>query len=267
MSEAKDLESLVRAVTDLVLARLDDHPDPTDRSRPADRRLPPAGEAARGDVSFLLPVAPTRPADLARRLAELERLGWRVRGAAAPDALAAMELAGISRTLTLAPLDPNRRDSGGPLGPPGRREVVVVGSLGLAFAHRLAALDDDDPFVRVVARALLDGRKVLALADDLTPSPAAAPAAAAAQAAAALQALERLGLEVRRGAELEDALSRLADARATVSRAAGGLLTEADVVRLRDAGETRLALPPRTIVTPLARSKAAELGLALEEGG
>jgi len=39
------------------------------------------------------------------------------------------------------------------------------------------------------------------------------------------------------------------------------------VERIRASGETRLALAARTIVTPLARSRAVELGLELVEKG
>ncbi|MBI5487601.1 MAG: hypothetical protein HY905_09735 [Deltaproteobacteria bacterium] len=276
MSETTDLESLVRAVTDLVVARLGGgaarHGLQASGYRlqapgRPDEATPVRAGNARGDVFVLLPVAPARPEDLARRLEELGRLGWRVRGSAAPEARAAMEHAGLSSHVALAPLDPGHRDPADPPGRPARHEVVVLGSLGFAFARRLAALDDDDPFVRRIARALLDGRKVLALGDDLAPAPAAAGGTAAHEAADVLQRLERLGLEVHRTAELEGVLARLTDAGATVARAAGGLLTEAEVVRLREAGETRLVLAPHTIVTPLARSKAAELGLTLEEGG
>ena len=89
MGEARDLESLVRVVTDLVVARVDGggRAQAAGRTDEASRRA--TGEA-RGSVLVLLPVPPTGPADLARGLEELARLGWRVRGTGSAEALAAM---------------------------------------------------------------------------------------------------------------------------------------------------------------------------------
>jgi hypothetical protein len=265
VGEARDIERLVCAVTDLVVARLDGG-GPAQVSHRTDEVPGHASRGARGNVLAVLPVPPGRPADLARDLEELVRLGWRIRGTGSPEALAAMQQAGLPDGVAWKPLE-TAHGAGGADARPGSHDVVVLGSLGFAFARRLADLDDDDPVVRLIARALLGGRKVLALADDLAPTGTTASGAVAREAAERLQGLARLGVDVRRAAELEGVLSRLADAGATVARTAGGLLTEADVVRLREAGETRLVLPPRTIVTPLARSKAVELGLSLEEGG
>jgi hypothetical protein len=79
--------------------------------------------------------------------------------------------------------------------------------------------------------------------------------------------LEQLGLAPVTGGEWEERLGRAAAAATTVARSVGGLLSEDDVRRLHAAGERRLVLPPRTIVTPLARSRAAALGLELVEKG
>ncbi|NMC72354.1 MAG: hypothetical protein GYA57_20155, partial [Myxococcales bacterium] len=79
--------------------------------------------------------------------------------------------------------------------------------------------------------------------------------------------LERLGVALVTGAAWEERLGRAAAAATTAVRSVGGLLAEEDVRRLWEAGERRLVLPPRTIVTPLARSRAAALGLELVEKG
>ena len=46
----------------------------------------------------------------------------------------------------------------------------------------------------------------------------------------------------------------------------GDLLTEADVERFAKSGERRLRLSVGTIVTPLAASRAAELGIEIDRG-
>jgi hypothetical protein len=254
VAQELDIERLVRSVTDVVVERLSG-------GKAAESFAP------RGELLLLLPVPPVRPTELAGRIDLLRRTGWSVSVLASPPALAELDRVGLRAALAAEPLEPGR---GGVAAAPARlspQTVLVVGALGFAFAQRLAELDDDDPFVRVVSRALLDGRKVYAVADDLAPRGAGAGSEAARLGAERLRGLERLGLGTIAAAELESVAGRLSDLRATVSRAAGGLLTEADVVRLREAGETRLVLAPRTIVTPLARTKAAELGLALVEGG
>jgi hypothetical protein len=261
VAEERDIERLVRAVTDLVLERLEGRA----------KRSP----AARGVVLLLFPMPPARRSEIPRRVDIVRRAGWEAHVVAdSPD---------FARAPTGAPCgEPNRALQGAELpatppraeargSEPGVRRhdgsAIVVGSLGFAFARRLAGLDDDDPFVRLVARALLDGRPVIAVADDLAPRGAGAGGEAARRGDALLRDLERLGIAPVAAADLETVLGRIAETRTTASRSAGGLLTEADVVRLREAGETRLVLPPRTIVTPLARSRAAELGLELVEAG
>ena len=254
MADDRDIEQLIRSVTGLVVERLEGHAS-----------AKPTG--LRGDVLVLLPVPPAQPDAIVRQVEVLRRTGWNVRALASPAALVELDRVGLRASLAAEPLDPGHGGVATALATLQPRTALVVGSLGFAFARRLAELGDDDPFVRLLARALLDGRKVLAVADDLAPHGAGVGSEAAKRGEERLRDLERLGIEPLAAGDLESVLARTSDARATVSRAVGGLLTEADVVRLRDAGETRLVLPPRTIVTPLARSRAAELGLVLVEGG
>jgi hypothetical protein len=254
VAQELDIERLVRSVTDVVVERLSG-------------RGEPVSSAPRGELLLLLPVPPARPEELAGRIDLLRRTGWDVRALASPPALAELDRVGLRAGLAAEPLDPGRGGVAAALARLSPRAVLVVGALGFAFAQRLAELADDDPFVRLVARALLDGRKVFAVADDLAARGAGAGSEAARLGAERLRGLERLGLGTLAAGDLESVAGRLTDLRSTASRAAGGLLTEADVVRLREAGETRLVLAPRTIVTPLARTKAAELGLVLVEGG
>jgi hypothetical protein len=242
MNPSIDIEALVAAVTAEVMARL----DPA-RQAPAARRY-----------AFLLPL-PGRalPAAVAAASA-LSRRGHDVSLLASPQAEAALRQLGLEKApVAVAPLEATAGEwlSRGLQG----REALVLGSLGFSLLARLVRREDDDPCVRLLLGALLRGCPVLALSDDLD-----GEGALAREAADRLRSLAPLGLTAISSTELDAALQRLERVPDTAARALGGLLTESDVERLGAAGERRLRLARRTAVTPLARSRAAELGLLLE---
>jgi hypothetical protein len=247
-----DIERLVRAVTEQVMRRLGG--------------AAPGGADTTGrprNALLLLPSPSPRLRALIALAGTLGRDGWTVRIVAGDAAAADAERLGPLAT----PVE--RIASAGASGPladaePG--DVVVLGAVGFGVAGRLARLEDDDPFVRIVVAARLAGRPVLVLDDDLRAAPGT-DGEIPRRAEALRRDLERLGLEVVPAADLPARLSRGAAARGTAARSAGGLVTEADVERLHAAGERRLVLQRHTVVTPLARSRAAALGLDLVEKG
>lgn len=245
-----DSERLVQRVTELVLARLG-----------ADRRA--RQPARRRPVELLLPVQPAGDHALLRQIAQLARAGnpvacrttaavadWLVRSGHRSQLDGPVTVLAESLDEALAALD--------------GRALWLLGALGFGLAGRLVRLEDDDPFVRLVSQALLRGRRVLLVAEDLEPA-AAAAGPVAERAAGLLADLERLGLERLPPSALADRVAALEAGDTTASQALAGLVTEADVEQLAADGPRRLSLAPGTIVTPLARSRAGELGLELIE--
>ncbi len=256
MPSDRDIERLIRTVTDLVVARLGDGSPSRAIARYGGRRP----EARRPKVHLLLPV-PTAHADrLAAQIERLTRQGFEVRTAAAPGVLDWLQRTGLESRLgsEVAALDEAGPCDYRP------RDLAVLGSLGFAVLSRLCDLDDGDPFVRLVSQALLAGVRVLAVADDLTPR-GTARGPVPGRAVELLREVKRLGVEPIAGADLAGYVERLVAADTTLARSMAELLCEADVERLAASGQDRLVLSGSTIVTPLARSRAAELGLELYE--
>ena len=251
--DEREREQLVRRITDRVLARLG-------------RAAAPSPQARRG-VLLLLPVVPLRLAELAAEVARVRAVGHDVRTLAWPVVLRELDRTGLRERFGSGLLDAAQA---GPVDLEAARhpgDLVVLGALGFASARRLVELQDDDPLVRVVAQTLLGGGTVLAAVDELSPHAPGVAGELVRRAETLRRGLEQLGLAPVTGGEWEERLGRAAAAATTVARSVGGLLSEDDVRRLHAAGERRLVLPPRTIVTPLARSRAAALGLELVEKG
>ncbi len=245
-----DIERLIQQVTELVLARLGG----SQRPQPPARRRP---------IELLLPVQPAGDAAVLRAIAQLTCAGnpvacrttaavaeWLQRSGRRSQLDGPVTVLADSLDEALAALD--------------GRALWVLGSLGFGLAGRLARLEDDDPFVRLLSQALLRGRRVLLAAEELEPA-AAVGGPVAERAAGLLAELERLGCERLSAAALADRVAALEAGDSTASQALAGLVTEADVEQLAADGPRRLALAPGTIVTPLARSRAGELGLELIE--
>ena len=252
--DERERERLIRRVVDAVLARLG-----SSATAPV---LP-----VRRAVLLLLPAAPRRLAELAAEIARVRAAGHAVRTLAGPAVLGEMDRAGLRDRFEPGLVDVSQPGLVEVLRSSGPGELVVVAGLGFAAARRLVDLQDDDPLVRVAIQALLGGGTVLAAVDELTPHAPATAGELTRRADELRRGLERLGIAPVTGGEWEERLGRAAAAATTAARSVGGLLSEEDVRRFWEAGERRLVLPPRTIVTPLARSRAAALGLELVEKG
>ena len=261
-----DVERLIREVTDLVVSGMNAQSPSVNEPHPGSMPSHSSSDVSRlrpRQLLFLLPAHTPRLAELARTCASLSLEGWQLRSFANNSLLEGPEgivstwrgiraLSDVSVSNLLASLEPG--------------DVVVIGSIGFGLASRLTRLDDDDPFVRLAVAARLRGLPVLLLRDDLEPS-SAMGGEIASRAKELLRDLERLGLDVLPTGGLERRLAKAAAAGSVAERDVNGLLTEVDVERLFESGERRLVLSARTLVTPLARSRAATLGLELVEKG
>jgi hypothetical protein len=248
--EESEIERLVQRVTELVLARL---AGPQRPEQPARRR----------PIELLLPVQPAGDAAVLRALAQLARAGNPVACRTTAAVADWLQRSGLRSQLD-GPVTVLDDSLDAALAMLDGRALWVLGSLGFGLAGRLARLEDDDPFVRLLSQALLRGRRVLLVAEELQPA-AAVAGPVAARAAGLLAELERLGCERLAAAGLADRVAALEAGDTTASQALGGLVTEADVEQLAADGPRRLSLAAGTIVTPLARSRASELGLELIE--
>jgi len=248
MAGDRDIERLVDQVTDLVMARLR---GPVEPGRPALRR----------PVDVLLPIQTSAIDGLLPQLGRLAAGGHRIAVRTTARVLAWLERTGRSARL---PSPIHALDEAclcESLGDYDPRQVVVFGSLGFGLIDRLGALDDDDSFVRLASQALLRGARVLAVDADLRPVRSGDPLGA--RADQALRALAGLGVEVLGLEGLADRIEALGAADTTLTRALAGLLTEADVEHLHADGRSQVVLDARAVVTPLARSRAAALGVEL----
>jgi len=231
VADRQQLDALVAEVTEAVLAALAGRPGAGQAAGPAHAR-----------ALLVLPAPPVDPRALAALGAAARRAGFALAPVPGGDPEAAAAALGALR--------------------PG--DAVVVGALGFAWARRLLALDDDEPGVRLVLGALLAGRPVLAAEDGLRPAPTARGKVAD-RARELLRELAALGLGLHPLAELGARLAGLRASRDPTARALGGLVSEADVEALHRAGERRVALARGCLITPLARTRAVELGLELLE--
>lgn len=250
MDERADTEELIRRVTEAVMLRLG------------------AGESCGGNrrVVLLLPVPSARLDQLARWCEELRAGSTDTTVVAADPVVEEMERRGLRGRFGPQVCNARACNLGELAGGLGAGELVVVGSLGYRFARDLVALHDDDPVVWLASRALLAGTRVAMVTDDLAPpAPAggAADTTAGRQAGSLLRELEVMGLHPVPMAELAARAEQWSRAAATLVRSLGGLVSEADVGRLAAEGDKRVRLPAGTVVTPLAASRAAELGLEL----
>ena len=256
MADARDIEILVRAVTERVLAR-------TQAAAVQPAVQPGATEARRRRLVMLLAAPSGHLKELAARVEQLIRAGWPVQTLTCEAAQAEIEQTGLRTRFGTEMQSLAEAGVSQVLGKLGHGDLLVLGTLGFAFVRRLQALDDDDPFVRLCSQALLGGVRVAAIKDDLSP-PGIGPQGPLGQRAEDLLGdLASLGIDLLPGAELSGWLEGLAAADVTLSKTVGSLLTESDVEQVAASGERRLVLPARCIVTPLAWTRAADLGLAL----
>lgn len=252
MSSERDIERLVRQVTDLVLARM----NTTSTQQESARRL----------VRVLLPMPTENIKALASLLASLEKDGYPTSTLVTADVKTWLESVGMMASFPgdvqyiHGPWDELHY----PIEP--RSHVLLLGSLGFSFCKRLLGLDDEDPMVLLVTRALLKRVRVVAIRDDLQPTEGNTGSLAQ-NALSVLRDLERMDLDVLGMQQAGEHIRNICASDATVSKAFSALLGEVDVQKLWASGHRKIVLAQGAVVTPLARNKAAELGIELVESG
>jgi hypothetical protein len=250
MPEERDIERLIKIVTDQVLAKLG-----SVNSQGKDRR--PA------KIILLLPLVSAGLKSLSLRVGEILSQGVEVIVIVEPQVATELDRLGLrgsfgGRLTSLA--DTNMSHLLADLGP---RDLVVVGSVGFDIARALYELNDSLPLVRLVSQALLKGISAAVINDDLNSAALGDDGRVQRQAADTSRKLQTLGLRLVSSADLPALLEKLRAAASTLSQSIGTLLTEQDVEKLAAMGERRLRLASKTIITPLAASRAAELGVEL----
>lgn len=254
MADARDIEKLIKAVTERVLARL---------ASPASGVEPGATPARRRRLLLLLPTPSARLKELAANAERLLRAGWPLRALCSEEVLADLDRLGLRARLGGRVQSLEQAGVGASLESLAPGDLLLLASLGFSSARRFAELDDDDPWVRLCSQAMLAGQRLAALSDDLSPRFGGGDGALQRRARGLLEGLRALGVELLGLEDLAGWLERVAAADVTLSQAVGRLLTERDVEALAASGEKRLVLPAQSIVTPLALSRAVELGLEL----
>ncbi len=249
-----DLDQLVRVITDLVLARLRE-------AEPA--RLLEAPRSSRSPVLTVIWPAPTTAKEailsgVAAFRADGRRVRWLVREDLVDEVRPLLPAGEQARCHALgqAPVQAILADRG-----PG--DAVLVAAVHFDAARRLLALDDALDWVHVLLQAHLAGRPVLICDDLLSVGGAAARNPVAEEARGLARQLEQAGFRLLPSRELPRRLGDLTRSCEAGLQDAPGLVTEQDVENLVRAGHRELRLHPRTLVTPLAAGRAAELGLEL----
>ncbi len=252
MTDDQTLERLVRKVTEQVLQQTDP---------PAGSPTDWGGQPGGGKVVLLLPLVFRRVHALSEAAEKLVKGGHRLH-VLATDAV----LDALRRREMLGRLGPNvhRAEDGGgaTVGKLCGYDTVVLGSLGFGLGRRLLDLEDDDPFVRVVTQAMVRSVPVVAVTDDLKHARVEGHPRIIARGEKLLAELEQMGLSTCTSEGMPGAVQGLVDGQGVVG-AEDDLITEVHVRRFAARGGQTMVLPARTIVTPLAQTKALELGVTI----
>jgi len=245
MKETAEIERLVRLITDQVMARL---------------QAGAGAQAVPARPLWLLLAGPSgRLADVAGQAGRLLRAGAGLRLLAVPGLEQAGErlaLPGPVQVLTAEALCSLLSGGDEPA-------ALLLAGAGLQLCRRIIAADDEQPAVRLVWHFLLQSRPVLRLEEE--PGPAGVPGEGAAPQLARRLAreLQRLGVEDCPVGDWAGRVLPWLRRPGTAEQALQGLLTEQAVESLAGQGQRRLLIARGTIVTPLAASRAAELGVEI----
>jgi len=156
-----------------------------------------------------------------------------------------------------------------------RADVLVLPTLCLTVASKVAHLITDDQESRLVARALLQGKKVLAANDGFLICDILANGKIKEEIQAVLAKLEGFGMTFSETAGLERAFGRLfekngpekhpgSERKATDKKeSAARLITAKMVTDTVSNHQSEIRVPPRGMITPLAADLAREHGVRI----
>ncbi|MBU1070349.1 hypothetical protein KJ975_12345 [Myxococcota bacterium] len=242
-----ELDQLVQAITDLVMARLKSTALPPDRSQTL-TVLWPVASAARDQI--LAAVSAFRQ--------EGRKVQWLVHADLINELLPMLPAEEQPRchSLDQAPVQAilaNLRSS----------DVLLLAAVHFEAARQLLALDDGHVWIHVLLQAHLTGQTILIGEDLLSSRGLAAQNHVAQEAHRFKRQLQQTGYQLVAAQDLANQLKNMTQAYNHGLQNTRELLTEQDVENLFRAGHRELRLQAGTLVTPLAESKATELGLRL----
>lgn len=142
-------------------------------------------------------------------------------------------------------------------------DVVLVAAIHFEAARQLLALNDGLPWIHVLLQAHLSGQRVVICDELLSGRGLAAQNPVAQEGAALKRQLRQMGFTLTPAPRLAKVLKDFGGAAHLGPQEERQLVTEQDVEDLVRAGHREVRLHAKTLVTPLAQSKAAELGLQL----
>jgi len=242
-----ELEQLIQSITDLVMAKL--------RST----ALPPARAQT---LTVLWPTASAKKEQILAAVSAFRvdgrRVQWLVRADLRGELMPLLpaEEQPHCHSLDEAPVQAMLADLQG-------TDVVLLAAVHFEAARQLLALDDGREWIHVLLQAHLTGQPVLICEDALSSRGLAGQNHVAQEAHRLKRQLQQTGYRLVAAQDLSDQLKNMTLACNQGSQNSRELLTEQDVDNLFRAGHRELRLHAKTLVTPLAESKATELGLAL----
>lgn len=150
-------------------------------------------------------------------------------------------------------------------------DEIVLCSLSISTFSKLATLIWDTPIVSICGNALLSGEKITLLKDTIPfYNQTNVPSGISELISLYMKRLESFGITIT---TKDDYLKRtdtiiISDINNKLSHAKGKtILTQDDIYSFKTKGEKRIYLEKGSIVTPLARDSAIDLGIELIERG
>jgi len=142
-------------------------------------------------------------------------------------------------------------------------DVMLVAAANFQAAKQIISMNDEIPWVHVLLQAHLSGQHIIICEDLLSPAGLKDQNPVALEAASLKRDLKTMGFTLVRAKELTDYFKDLTSTVNFGTSEKATLVTERDVEDMYRAGHKELRLHAKTLVTPLAQSKATELGLNL----
>jgi len=136
--------------------------------------------------------------------------------------------------------------------------LVIYPAPGFSLAKRIAELDDENPYVQLAVRAVQSGVSV-ALAEESIGPPRKGIAAPEMKITAESLRKRISGLGIR----IIPLSALYTDVTTRIDRFQGKVVTEETVKDFQKANMWDINVGPRTVITPLARDKAKEIGIRI----
>ncbi|MBN2725440.1 MAG: hypothetical protein JXR95_15350 [Deltaproteobacteria bacterium] len=243
----KDFEQLIQTITDLVLAKLQSIEDPANQAR---------------TLTVIWPAASSAKNNIIAGISAFRQAGHNIQWLIKDDIMDEItplvpdKERSCCHSMSLAPVQTILGDIRG-------NGVVLIAAANFHAAGQILSYNDEIPWIHVLLQAHLAGQQVLICDDLLSSRGLSAQNPVTEEAQKLKRQLEHMDFKLIASGEVSGYLKNLTLSVNHGSQGEGGLLTERDVEDMFRAGHRELRLHAKTLVTPLAHSKAAELGLNL----